>query len=88
MFGVMVSCGRGGVFTELIDDVVTERAPGGRRPRRAHARATAHEAPCDRFHGVAATDPAARFIARFAELALRPMGAFRIRSQSGVVASR
>ena len=29
MFGVMVSCGSGGVFTELIDDVVTERAPVG-----------------------------------------------------------
>jgi len=26
-FGTMVSCGRGGVLTELIDDVVTERAP-------------------------------------------------------------
>jgi acyl-CoA synthetase (NDP forming) len=27
MFGVMVSCGSGGGLTELIDDVVTERAP-------------------------------------------------------------
>ena len=29
VFGVMVSCGSGGVLTELIDDVVTERAPVG-----------------------------------------------------------
>ena len=27
LFGMMVSCGSGGVLTELIDDVVTERAP-------------------------------------------------------------
>jgi succinyl-CoA synthetase beta subunit len=70
MFGVMVSCGRGGVFTELIDDVVTERAPVGadlaahmleRLRTRRHATDSA---------GLLPTDAAAQFIARFAELAL------------------
>lgn len=69
VFGGMVSCGSGGVLTELIDDVVTERAPVGielaahmleRLRTRRHA--TDPE-------GLLATDAAARFIARFAELA-------------------
>ena len=69
IFGVMVSCGSGGVFTELIDDVVTERAPVGielaahmleRLRTRRHATDAA---------GLLATDPAAAFIARFSELA-------------------
>ena len=69
LFGTMVTCGAGGRWTELIDDVVTERAPVGPdiaahmlsrlriRPDDADARP-----PQD-------TDPAARFIARFSELA-------------------
>lgn len=65
-FGTMVSCGSGGVLTELIDDVVTERAPASKalattmlgRLRIGKALAAAH-----------ATDPAAAFIARFSELA-------------------
>ena len=70
MFGVMVSCGSGGVFTELIDDVVTERAPV-----RAELAAHMLERLRTRRHatdsvGLLPTDPAARFIARFAELAL------------------
>ena len=44
MFGVMVSCGSGGGLTELIDDVVTERAPVDRRVRRQHAGAPADPA--------------------------------------------
>ena len=46
MFGVMVTCGSGGGLTELVDDVVTERAPVGYRTRRAHARAVAYPASC------------------------------------------
>jgi len=70
MFGVMVSCGSGGLFTELIDDVVTERAPVGvelaahmleRLRTRRHATDSM---------GLLPTHPAARFVARFAELAL------------------
>jgi acetate---CoA ligase (ADP-forming) len=61
-FGTMVSCGSGGVLTELIDDVVTERAPV------SEALATymlerlriTRELPADR---------AAAFIARFSALA-------------------
>ena len=70
MFGVMVSCGSGGVLTELIDDVLTERAPVGielaaHMLERLRTRRHATDA-----EGLLATDPAARFIARFAELAL------------------
>lgn len=69
MFGVMVSCGAGGGLVELIDDVVTERAPVRRelaahmleRLRiRAHAVDSAGELPIG---------PAASFIARFSALA-------------------
>ncbi len=70
LFGVMVSCGSGGVLTELIDDVVTERAPVGIELA-AHMlerlRIRRHAADAE---GLLATDFAARFIARFAELAL------------------
>lgn len=70
VFGTMVSCGSGGVLTELVDDVVTERAPVGvalahhmieRLRTRRHATDAAGRLPAD---------PAAHFIARFAELAL------------------
>ena len=66
----MVSCGSGGVLTELIDDAVTERAPVGielaaHMLERLRTRRHATDA-----EGLLATDPAARFIARFAELAL------------------
>jgi acyl-CoA synthetase (NDP forming) len=69
VFGLMVSCGSGGVLTELIDDVVTERAPVGielaaHMLERLRARRHATDA-----EGLLATDSAARFIARFAALA-------------------
>lgn len=69
IFGTMVSCGSGGVLTELIDDVVTERAPVSealaaymleRLRSRRHAADT---------KGALAIDHAAAFIARFSELA-------------------
>jgi acetyltransferase len=65
VFGVMVSVGSGGVLTEILDDVVTERAPVSvelasrmidRLRIRRDAQASITEAP-------------AQFIARFAELA-------------------
>ncbi len=77
VFGVMVSCGSGGVFTEVIDDVVTERAPVS-----AELAAYMLERLRIRRHaadsrGLLGVDPAARFIARFSELALTaPWGAF------------
>ena len=69
MFGVMVSCGSGGGLTELIDDVVTERAP-------VDARLAAHMLDRLRIRRYA-VDPrgpldveiAAAFLARFSELA-------------------
>ena len=70
LFGVMVSCGGGGVHTELLDDVVTERAPVGVELA-AHMldrlRMRSHAADAD---GVFDSDAAAQFIARFADLAL------------------
>ncbi len=69
MFGVMVSCGSGGGLTELIDDVVTERAP-------VDARLAAHMLDRLRIrryavdpHGPLDPQPAAAFVARFSELA-------------------
>jgi acetate---CoA ligase (ADP-forming) len=70
VFGTMVTCGSGGVFTEIIDDVVTERAPVGidlathmldRLRLRRHAADS---------QGTLPADAAARFIARFSELAV------------------
>jgi acetyltransferase len=70
MFGVIVSCGSGGVLTELIDDVVTERAPIGAELA-AHMldrlRTRRHATDAE---GLLPTEAAARFIARFAELAM------------------
>ena len=68
-FGTMVSCGSGGVLTELIDDVVTERAPvsealAGNMLERLRNRRYASDTT-----GALATDHAAAFIARFSELA-------------------
>ena len=70
MFGVMVSCGSGGALTELIDDVVTERAPVDGRGAvamldrlRIRRYAVDGQGPLD-------AGPAADFIARFSELAL------------------
>jgi acyl-CoA synthetase (NDP forming) len=62
-FGVMITCGSGGGLTELIDDVVMERAPvsksvADRMLDRLRIRKHAGD-----------TAPAAEFIARFSELA-------------------
>jgi acetyltransferase len=70
IFGVMVSCGSGGALTELIDDVVTERAPvdpagAARMLDRLRIRRHAFDA---RDGG--AVEPAAAFLARFSALAL------------------
>jgi acetate---CoA ligase (ADP-forming) len=69
-FGVIVSCGAGGVLTELIDDVVTERAPidtdlAAHMLERLRVRRHATDE-----EGLLPTDGAARFIAGFAELAM------------------
>ena len=69
LFGTMVSCGSGGGLTELIDDVVTERAPVGSALaadmlERLRIRRQARDA-----RGLLASDAAAAFVARFSELA-------------------
>jgi acetyltransferase len=70
MFGVMVSCGSGGGLTELIDDVVTERAPvdprlGAAMLDRLRIRRYAVD-----VKGPLDAGPAAAFLARFSELAV------------------
>ena len=69
IFGPVISCGVGGGLTELVDDIVIERAPVGlvtaasmveRLRIRRHARDEAGPLPAD---------AAARFIARLSELA-------------------
>jgi acyl-CoA synthetase (NDP forming) len=70
IFGVMVSCGSGGVLTETVDDVVTERAPVGveiAADMIERLRVRSHVA--DAAGAIPATH-AAQFIARFADLAL------------------
>ena len=70
LFGTMVSCGSGGVLTEVVDDVVTERAPVGidlaaHMIDRLRTRRQASDAD-----GMLPAGAAARFVARFADLAL------------------
>lgn len=70
VFGVVVSCGSGGVLTELLDDVVTERAPistelAAHMLERLRIRRYATDT-----EGLLPTDAAARFIARFADLGM------------------
>ncbi|HVF63382.1 MAG TPA: acetate--CoA ligase family protein [Casimicrobiaceae bacterium] len=69
-FGVMVGCGSGGGLTELVADLVVERAPVGhelaahmlaRLRTRAHATDAQGDLPFE---------PAAWFVSRFSELAL------------------
>jgi len=61
-FGTMVSCGAGGVLTELIDDVVIERAP-------VSEALAAHMLGRLRIRQAVTVGHAAAFIARFSELA-------------------
>jgi acyl-CoA synthetase (NDP forming) len=61
-FGTMVSCGAGGVLAELIDDVVTERAP-------VSEALAGYMLERLRIRGGLPTDHASAFIARFSELA-------------------
>jgi len=70
VFGVVVTCGSGGVHTELLDDVVTERAPVGVAMaadmiERLRSRRYATDG-----QGAIPADAAASFVARFADLAL------------------
>ncbi|MGH7267851.1 MAG: acetate--CoA ligase family protein, partial [Candidatus Rokuibacteriota bacterium] len=70
VFGVMVSCGAGGGLTELIDDVVTERAPVDRPLATSmldRLRIRRHAAD---VRGPLDVGPVAAFLARFSELAL------------------
>jgi acetyltransferase len=70
IFGVMVSCGSGGGLTELLDDVVTERAPVD-RPLAASMldRLRIRRYAVD-VGGALEVEPVAAFLARFSELAL------------------
>ncbi len=71
VFGVMVSCGSGGGLTELIDDVVTARAPVDSAAATAmldRLRIRAHAVDAQ---GPLAVEPVAAFLARFSELAVR-----------------
>ena len=93
LFGPIVSCGSGGGLTEMIDDVVTERAPVGsalaadmleRLGLRRHARDPKGPLP---------SEAAAAFISRFSELAATapwPRFVFEVNpilwSREGVVA--
>lgn len=69
LFGTMVSCGSGGVLTEVIDDVTTERAPvsdalAAFMLERLRGRRNAIDA-----QGALPLDGAAAFVAGFSELA-------------------
>lgn len=68
-FGTMVSCGSGGVLTEVIDDVVTERAPVSQALAASMLERLRTRRHASDTRGALATDHAAAFIARFSELA-------------------
>ncbi len=68
-FGTMVSCGSGGVLTELIDDVVTERAPVSEALAANMLERLRNRRYASDTTGALATDHAAAFIARFSGLA-------------------
>jgi acyl-CoA synthetase (NDP forming) len=70
MFGVMVSCGSGGGLTELIDDVVTERAPVDARLAAAMLDRLRIRRYAVDVKGPLDARPAAAFLARFSELAV------------------
>jgi acyl-CoA synthetase (NDP forming) len=70
MFGVMVSCGSGGALTELIDDVVTERAPVDRPLAVAMLDRLRIRRHAVDLRGPLDAGPAADFLVRFSELAL------------------
>ena len=68
-FGVIVGCGSGGGLTELVGDLVVERAPVGvelASHMLRRVRAARHAAD---LHGALPLEPAATFIARFSQLA-------------------
>jgi acetate---CoA ligase (ADP-forming) len=71
LFGTMISCGCGGILAELIDDVITERAPvdiatASRMINRLRVRRHARDRA-----GELSIDLPAAFVARFSELAVR-----------------
>jgi acetate---CoA ligase (ADP-forming) len=69
MFGVMVTCGSGGGLTELIDDVVTVRAPlDPERAASLFARLRIRRFAVD-SDGPLPVEPVASVLARFSELA-------------------
>ena len=69
-FGVMVGCGSGGGLTELVADLVIERAPVGRElAEHMLARLRTWPRAVD-AQGKLPAEPAARFVARFSELAM------------------
>jgi acyl-CoA synthetase (NDP forming) len=69
MFGTMVSCGGGGVMTELIGDVVTRRAPVTIDAAKSMLEALRLRGHAKDSSGVLPLDDAAAFIAQFSELA-------------------
>jgi acetyltransferase len=69
LFGTMVSCGSGGVLTELIDDVVTERAPVSEALAAFMLEQLRSRRHASDAKGLLTPDRAAAFIARFSELA-------------------
>jgi acetate---CoA ligase (ADP-forming) len=64
-FGVMVSCGAGGTFTEVLDDVVLARAPVDE----AQARRMLEELRIVRHVATLAPEAPAAFVAAFSQLA-------------------
>jgi len=69
LFGPMISCGIGGVLTEMIDDVVIRRAPVGIDGARDMVESLRLRGYARDVDGPLPTDAAAAFISRFSELA-------------------
>lgn len=69
LFGTMISCGSGGGLTELLDDVVTARAPIGIETAASMIEGLKMRPHARDADGILPTAPPARFIAQLSEMA-------------------
>lgn len=68
VFGVMIACGTGGGLTELVQDVVTHRAPVDRETAAVMIESLRIRSHAKDTEGLLPVEPAAAFVAEFSQL--------------------